>query len=160
YIISGLGNQIALQNVFGTPISQSQLEAQIASALAIVNLTGSQVSSFPLGSSAGGFNWTFDPVLGVFSRASDSFGPVFAERAMTVGRRQLNVGMNYQRATFDSLQGKSLDGEVKTVVGFTRPGAAVLLEDSLTLKLSTDTVGLFATYGVTDRWDLGVAVPI
>ena len=40
-----------------------------------------QLSGFPLGSSAGGFTFTFDPVRQTFMRSSDSFGPTFAERA-------------------------------------------------------------------------------
>src|SRR5438477_2816253 len=36
-----------------------------------------QLSSFPIASSAGGFTYTFDPSLGVFVRASESFGPVY-----------------------------------------------------------------------------------
>jgi hypothetical protein len=124
-------------------------------------LMGAQVSSFPLGSSAGGFSWTFDPALGAFNRVSPSFGPVFSERALTIGRRRLNVGINYQRATFDGLEGKDLrGGDIKFYTGFDFGAFSLFFEDSLDLKISTDTVGLFATYGVTDRLDLGIAVPI
>ena len=35
-----------------------------------------QLSTFPLASSAGGFTYRFDPGLGVFTRATDSFGHV------------------------------------------------------------------------------------
>src|SRR5687768_16131853 len=34
-----------------------------------------QFSTFPLGSSTGGFTYTFDTTLGTFRRASGSFGP-------------------------------------------------------------------------------------
>ena len=40
-----------------------------------------QLSTFPIGSSAGGFTYLFDESLGTFRRASRSFGPAFAERA-------------------------------------------------------------------------------
>jgi hypothetical protein len=135
--------------------------ALVASSTTMNNLIGAQVSSFPLGSSAGGFSWTFDPALGSFSRVSPSFGPVFSERALTIGRHRLNVGINYQRATFDHLQRKDLrGGEIKFYTGTSFAGGFVFFEDSLDLKMSTDTVGLFATYGVTDRLDLGIAIPI
>jgi hypothetical protein len=57
--------------------------------LHINNLLAAQLSSFPLGSSAGGFTSTFEPVTGTFSRASDSFGPIFAERALTIARKEV-----------------------------------------------------------------------
>ena len=66
---------------------------------------GSQLSTFPLGSSAGGFSFTLDPTLGTFSRSTDSFGPLFAQRAYTVGRNRFSLGMNYLRRTFDSYRG-------------------------------------------------------
>src|SRR5512142_3532661 len=51
-----------------------------------------QLSSFPLPSSAGGFTYQFDPALGVLTRASDSFGPIYAERADTLGKGKVNLG--------------------------------------------------------------------
>jgi len=136
----------------------------VEDALLISQALSSQLSTFPLGSSAGGFSWTYDPSLGTFSRTSTSFGPTFAERALTVGRGKLNVGANYQRATYDKFEGARLrDGDVKfyTFFGPLEPGGPDLVgENSLVLEVSTDTVGLFANYGVTDRLDLGVAVPV
>lgn len=147
--------------------SQEFIEGQvqdIEDALLISQALSSQLSTFPMGSSAGGFSWTFDPALGTFSRSSASFGPTFAERALTVGRGRLNVGANYQRATYDEFEGVNLrNGEVKffTAFGSLVPGGPELVgEDSLTLKVSTDTLGFFANYGLTDRLDLGVALPI
>ena len=109
--------------------------------LHINNLFAAQLSSFPLGSSAGGFTWTFQPVTGTFTRASDSFGPIFTERALTIGRNRLNVGVNYQRATFDHLDGKKLTGG--EIVGYTglpyygtRPPDGVFKE-ALDLELTT-----------------------
>ena len=143
----------------------SQIEAGLIPPFVLSQAVGSQVSSFPLGSSAGGFSWTFDPNLGTFNRVSESFGPVFAERALTVGRNRVNVGVNVQRATFDHLGDRSLaDGDIKTYFGSVVPAGApvsqVFIEDSLALNVSTTTVGLFATYGVTSRLDVGVAIPI
>ena len=47
-------------------------------------LTGKLVS-VPLPSLASGFTYEFDPSLGVFSRSTQSFGPIMAERAETIG---------------------------------------------------------------------------
>lgn len=155
---------IALESVFPGSLAlvrDADLVSRFETGFAMNNLIGMQVSGFPLGSSGGGFSWTFDPAVGTFNRASGTFGPVFSERALTVGRRRMNFGVNYQRSSFDKLEGKGLeDGDVKLYTGFTTPGVTAFFEDSFRLKLTTDTVGLFAMYGVTDRFDVGVAVPI
>src|SRR5262245_60193392 len=50
----------------------------------------SQLSTFPVGSSSGGFSYAYDTSLGTFTRATNSFGPAFAERALTIGPRKVN----------------------------------------------------------------------
>jgi hypothetical protein len=138
--------------------------ARLDTASQVGNLVSSQVSSFPLVSSGGGFTWTFDESTALFLRSSDSFGPIFAERAQTIGRRRLNFGVNFQRVTFDHLEGKSLsDDEIRGYTGI--PGhlggdSGVFYEDALDLQASTSTFSMFATYGLTNRLDIGVAVPI
>jgi hypothetical protein len=75
-----------------------------------------QLSSFPLASSAGGFTYNFDPSLGVFTRAAESFGPIYAERAETVGKGKMNVGINYSHFTFDRIDQLGLrDGDARLV---------------------------------------------
>ena len=60
-------------------------------AVAVVQAFNSQMATqfatFPLGSSTGGFTYVFDETLGTFRRSSNNFGPSFAERALTIGRR-------------------------------------------------------------------------
>ena len=146
-----------------------------------------QLSTFPLGSSSGGFTYTFDPAVGTFSRASRSFGPAFAERAVTAGRGRFSAGINYQHLRFDSFEGRDLDdGSVRfylrhqeccSTVGPPVPptfGVANqpnntrldpffegdVIETALALEARSDTFVLFANYGVTDRLDLGAAIPI
>lgn len=127
----------------------------------------SQLSAFPLGSSAGGFTYTFDPGLGTYSRNSSTFGPSFLERALTIGKGRFNFGANYQHASFSSFEGKDLEGgNIKFYL--THQSTAVpapffegdLVETALDLKLKTDTFAFLANYGVTDRFDIGLAVPI
>ncbi len=50
-----------------------------------------QLSSFPLASSAGGFAYRFDPSLGVFTRVTESFGPIYTERVDTIGKGRFNT---------------------------------------------------------------------
>jgi hypothetical protein len=157
YIDAVLGNLIIFERAIPGSSVLIDIDRQLQPAYQINDLLGNQLSSFPLGSSAGGFTWTFDQAMGTFNRASNSFGPTFAERALTVGRRRFNFGVNYQRATFDQIEGKKLsDDEIQIYTGL----FGVFIVDALDLKVTTDTIGLFANYGVTDRLDIGLAVPI
>src|SRR5262245_20952919 len=51
-----------------------------------------QLETFPLPSPASGFTFQFDSATGVFTRTTESFGPIFAERAETIGRRKFSLG--------------------------------------------------------------------
>lgn len=127
---------------------------------------GSQVSLFPIGSSSGGFTYQYDSALGTFSRTTETFGPAFAERAETIGRRKLSVGMNYLHASYSSLDGKDLrTGAVSFVLEHQQlsPRSFVegdIIRADLDMKLSSDTTVWYGTYGVTDRLDVGISVPL
>lgn len=146
-----------------------------------------QLATVPIGSSSGGFSYAFDPSLGTLRRSSSSFGPLFAERAATLGRGRMNAGFNYQHASYDKFEGSRLDdGTVKFYLRHqeccsTGSGPAVppffgvvpepngtllnpffegdVIEAALSLDVATDVFSVFGNYGVTDRWDVGVAVP-
>jgi hypothetical protein len=135
------------------------------------SLIADQLSSFPLASSAGGFAYTFDPTLGVFVRASDSFGPVFAERADTVGKGRFNLGINYSHFTFDHINDLDLRGgdlrlvfthiDVNHDNGDLEPWfEGDVITGQLFLKINSDITAFVFNYGVTDRLDVGMAIPI
>lgn len=135
------------------------------------------LSTHPVGTPSGGFTYTFDPVLGTFRRTSESFGPSFADRALTIGRGRLSVGFGFQHATFDTFEGLDLrQRDVTFYVQHTEccssGGAARadgtrlspafegdLIKAALSLNLVTNTSVVFLNYGVTDRFDVGFAVP-
>ena len=81
---------------------QLQVPAQVNQALLTL------LSTYPLGSPSGGFTYTFDPALGSLTRSSNSFGPSFAERALTTGRGKVSVGFGYQHALYDTFEGLNL----------------------------------------------------
>src|SRR5689334_22223683 len=83
----------------------------------------SQIVSVPLPSPASSFTYHFDPTLGVFQRTTQSFGPILAERADTIGASRVSFGFAYQRFTFDSVEGLEL-GKVPAV--FTHDNAFLL----------------------------------
>ena len=127
----------------------------------IIALAGNQLSSFPLASASGGFTWTIDTASGAATRTSNSFGPIFAERPLTIGRKRLNVGANFQHVTFDHLEERSLrGGDIVSYLSVPFIFDNLFFANSLDLKVTTDTLNVFATYGLTDRLDIGVAVPM
>ncbi|HTI36397.1 MAG TPA: hypothetical protein VL484_02465 [Vicinamibacterales bacterium] len=163
---------------FGGSQAASQIGAVGQQAvLAVVTFNDrmrSQLANFPLGSSSGGFTYTFDPSTGAYIRSSSSFGPSFTERALTLGRRRASFGMNYQHTTFSSFGGEDLhNGSIAFYLPHTDCCNATVpppspltpgfegdwMEAALDISTTTDTFAFFANYGVTDRLDVGVAIP-
>ena len=125
----------------------------------------SQLTTLPIGSSSGGFSYGLDASLGIFSRTTGSFGPAFADRALTIGRNRFSFGTNFQHSGFDTFEGKDLrDGSIKFYLTHKPESGAFfegdVIETALDLRLKTDTAAFFGDYGVTNRLDVGVAVPI
>lgn len=175
------GNPHAGHFTLGDPTfggSQAASRADVASIRAVEAFGDrfkSQFANFPLGSSSGGFTFTFDEKTGTYSRGSTSFGPAFTERARTIGRGRWSAGFNYQHTSFDTFGDLDLgDGSVTFYLPHTDccsaaappPSALVpgfegdLVEAALALKATTDTFAFMANYGVTDRLDVGIAVPL
>src|SRR5437762_6632386 len=65
----------------------------------------SQLTGLPIPSPASGFTYTLDPSLGLFNRSTKSFGPLLSERADTIGKGKVSIGVHYQRFTFDKIEG-------------------------------------------------------
>src|SRR3990170_5206492 len=82
------------------------------SLLEIQNLNSelnTEKGAFPVSSTGGGFTFQYDSELEVFTRTTDSLGPVFAERAITLGRGKINFGFSYTYINYSSIQGEDLD---------------------------------------------------
>ncbi|MGH9374268.1 MAG: hypothetical protein ACRD15_22355, partial [Vicinamibacterales bacterium] len=150
-------------------------QAAIAAVAAFGDRLRAHFATVPLGSSTGGFTYSFDEASGLYTRSSESFGPAFTERAATIGQRKLSIGFNYQHTSFDTFSGEELrDGSIMFFLPHTdccaadapppsaqNPGfEGDLVQAALRLNATTDTVALFANYGLTDRLDVGLAIPI
>ena len=130
----------------------------------------SQLSTFPIGSSSGGFTFTFDESLGVYNRTTESFGPIFTERPLSTGKGKFTFGVNYQQATYDSFQGKDLSSGDLTLyllhLDVNNDGSNLnpwfegdIIRANLSIDLDVKTTVLFANFGASERLDLGVALP-
>ncbi len=124
-----------------------------------------QLTALPLSSPASGFTYMVDPNLGTMTRSAQSFGPILAERAETIGKKRLNIGFSYQHFGFDKLEGRNLDS-VTAVFGHQDipnvdlPFEHDVITTTSNIDLTVDEFTLFLTYGLTDGIDLSVAMPI
>ena len=123
----------------------------------------SQLTAVPLPSPASGFTYKFDSSTGTFVRTSNSFGPILSDRAETIGHGRLAFGFNNQYFSFDHLDGVRLTA-VPAVFrhdNFQAGGGradVVSTENSIESTVTQFTGAL--TYGLTDRVDLSLAVPL
>jgi hypothetical protein len=81
-------------NVAGNPHEAHFLPAaaQLKAPYALNGAIVTQLSTFPLGSSSGGFTYSTDRGTGIPERSSNNFGPAFAERALTIGKGHFSAG--------------------------------------------------------------------
>ncbi len=147
-----------------------QDDPRLATTINIVNQVsqqiGSQLSLVPLGSSSGGFTYAYDATLGAFQRSTQTFGPAFAERATTIGRAKFSFGVNSSFSKYNTLDGKDLQaGDIKFDLYHQRldPPSFVegdVVQAALVMNLTSSTTAFLFNYGVSDRIDVGLAVPI
>jgi hypothetical protein len=129
-------------------------------------------ADFPAVSTVPGFTYRLNPELEVFERQPGPLGPVFVERPGTLGKGKLDVGISYLFVDFDDLNGEDIDGLEFGELGHNdccaappSPGVPGFENDTATLvfdefQLQSHVMSVFATYGVTDRWDVNVLVPV
>jgi len=124
---------------------------------------GTHLANLPIGSSSGGFTYSYDRRFGTFTRTTETFGPAFAERAQTLGRHKVNFGASVQHSRYSHLDGRSLeDGGIRFILppgAITDPAFGNVIEAEVHLRLTSETTVFFATAGVSDRLEIGVAVP-
>ena len=120
-----------------------------------------ELATLPISTSSSGFTYLFNSELGTRERASSSFGPFFVERALTSGRNQMSFGATFRFSQFDRLDGNDLrTGDFVTTATQFRDEPTPFDVETLALRIDTRTVTAFANYGVSDRVDIGAALPI
>ena len=124
---------------------------------------GTQLTSLPLPSPASGFTYTFDPSLGIYTRSADSYGPILAERAETIGAEKFFMGYSFQHFGFNTLDGLDLHNIPSVFRHSQTTSDPLIKEDVITtqnfLDAQIEQSTLFFTYGLTDRLDISTAVP-
>lgn len=136
----------------------------------LVGTLAPSAADFPAVATVPGFTFRFDPQIQAFERSSTSLGSVFVERPQTVGRGKFDVGASFLYVDFDELDGKSLDGYALPPLhhdgfGPNLPPAQAFRKDFVSLSFPRFTLRSYvmsfsATYGITDRWDVNLLVPV
>jgi hypothetical protein len=143
----------------------------------LTNSIGSNVANLPVSASSGGSTFSFQG--GVPVRTSTSTGPIFAERAQTLGRGRVLATVTRSGVNFKTFRGVDLDN---TKFTFTHanvdfPGCDAIfhgdcsllgvpnfenetIDLNLNLNVDLNVTTFLLTYGITDRIDLGVVVPL
>lgn len=146
-----------------------------------------QSALLPLASPSSGITFSWDPGTRTFLSSTDSFGPILGERADTIGRHRVFLGFSYQYFNFDTLDGVNLK---KIPVLLTQPDDATTFNGNPTcsvnapansptlsntgdcgfirdvikttnrLDLRIQQFTTFITFGLTNRIDVSVAIPI
>ena len=136
-------------------------EAAAATRDTIFRFLQVELASLPISSSSGGFVYRLDPAVATMERVSDSFGPFFLERSLTSGRGQTSLGVSFRHSRFNTLDGRSLDdGTLVTTANRLANESQPFDVELLTLGIEANTITLFGSYGVTDRLDVGAAMPV
>lgn len=166
---------------------QAHFEGSFLSSFTPINeAIGIQVSQLPIASPSSGIVYLYDPSLKTFSPSTEeTLGPIVGERATTIGRRRLYVGFSYQYFNFDSIDGQNT-AKLPSIVQhqffpppFGFPGivscpnqtgmtggyaqnpcfARDFVESTNNVNITEHQYTLYATYGLTSRLDVSVAVP-
>ncbi len=127
-----------------------------------------QLALLPIISPASGFTYKYDPSAGAFERSTTTFGPIYTERAETIGEGKFYFGVSYQRFRFDKLDGISLTNipSVFTHVKGTGPSGVDepyendVIKATNSVTFNMDQTMFFGTVGLTNRIDVSLAVPI
>ncbi|MFB3903923.1 MAG: transporter [Acidobacteriota bacterium] len=162
----GPGITLADPSTAGAPSHRAHFQKSSQDILRQFNTSVmTQLTALPLSSPASGFTYVVDPTLGTMTRSAQSFGPILAERAETIGKNRVNIGFSYQHFGFDKLEGRDLDSVTSVFRHDDVPDVDLPLEHDLitttsNIDLAVDEFTVFVTYGLADSVDVSVAMPI
>jgi hypothetical protein len=142
----------------------------------LTNSISTNVTNIPFSASSGGQTFRFEGATPVAT--SISAGPIYAERAQTMGRGRLFVGLARSGLHYETLRGVPLD-DIKFTFAHANvdfPGCDAIfggdcttygvptfenetINFNLDLAVEVNVTALQLTYGVSNRIDFGVVVP-
>jgi hypothetical protein len=133
----------------------------------LTNSIGVSVANIPLSAASGGAIWGRS-AEGLPVRTATSSGPIFAERGQTLGRGRLLFSTTFNRLDYRAIRGVPLSDLVFTFTHQDTEGNGLgdpsfesdVIEMRADLNVNMTAVTPVITYGLTDRIDLSVALPL
>jgi len=139
-------------------------------------LASTVASTYPVASASSTVLYAYNPATDTFKRSPGGLGPIFGERAETLGRGQMSFDLTYSFVDLATIDGKSLNDLVNapSVKGrflFFHVAGGVTLKDgrfttllpvraALDLDVSAHIVAPSFTYGLTPDLDVNLTVPV
>jgi hypothetical protein len=173
---SGAADNPQIQ-VHGDHFVPSAVEGNATIISFLTNSIGSNVANVPVSASSGGETFRFEGATPV--RTSISAGPIYAERAQTLGSGRLFMSLSRTGLHYETLRGVPLDALqlafTHSNVDFPNCDAIFggdcsaygipdfeneVIDFTLGLDVNVDVTAFALTYGVNDRIDLGVVLPV
>lgn len=146
----------------------SQAESLLTPALN--GLIVSNISSFPLSSTTPGLSFDFSG--GQLVSVQEGTGPVFADRATTIGKGRINVGFNATYLDMSRVRGVATDQMRFTFTHEDVNGDGILggadaegsteadvIDVTMGMNLTAQIFALYGAWGITQNLDVGIAVP-
>ncbi len=143
----------------------------------LTNSIGSNVANVPVSASSGGETFRFEGATPVHT--SISAGPIYAERAQTLGSGRLFMSLSRTGLHYETLRGVPMDALelafTHANVDFPNCDAIFggdcslygiptfeneVIDFRLGLDVNVDVTAFALTYGVNDRIDFGVVLPV
>jgi hypothetical protein len=142
----------------------------------LTNSISTNVTNIPFSASSGGETFRFEGATPV--RTSISAGPIYAERAQTMGRGRLFVGLARSGLHYKTLRGVPLD-DIRFTFAHANvdfPGCDAIfngdctvygiptfenetIDFRLNLDVNVNVTAFLLTYGISNRVDFGVVLP-
>ncbi len=136
----------------GSPFSQAIDLSQQSLAPGISNFIESSLASIPL----------TPPVLkaqfkdGEIVTTVTGFTPIYTESSSTVGKGQFMMGSNFSYFDLTKLRGTNLS---ELSFSFEQDGGGDVISVDMPMDINASVFTLFGTYGISDRLDIGFALP-
>jgi len=159
---SAKAGTVNLPTNYNIPTSQAALSSVLSTNIAVA------LSTIPVESPASGLVVKWDKATGELLPVSSTLGPIFTKRAETIGKGKFFIGFTHQDYHFTSLDGHSLNGlsvlfqggEPSTIMHSGQSATTSMATFNLALDVRVSQDVTFLTYGVTNRFDVSVGLPV
>ncbi len=139
-------------------------------------LAATVASTYPVASASASVVYLYEPTTDSFERRARIAGPIFGERAETIGPGELDAALTYSHVRLSTINGEDL-GELRnrrTVDGrfvvLPVPDGTLLRDGRFTnflpvrvladLDVAADIVSPSVTYGITEDLDVNLSLPV